>query len=744
MGMSEHHAALLAELIERIHDHGELPKLLSELEPRLLELLQAERLTLYRRSRGDREIVSLFKSGGDTNEIRVPLSNSSIAGHVALNQQPLRIDDVHDAQALARIHPSLQFDSSFDRLTGFRTRSMVVVPVKSGDVFLGVLQVLNHRDGGSFSDDDVALAQRLANVLGQRFRNDLQATSGPYDWLVAQQRLSRPQLDALLQRAKQERIRITDLLRHELGISAEEIGASLERYYQVPYMAYDPAVEIPRELLRGINEAYLRKQLWVPVAGDRDEVTLLIDDPSDAERIMEIQNVLAASEYVFRVGLPEDILRFLGQEIGTNPGADISELVGKLQEESDEAEADEIETQVDENEATVIQLVNRLIHDAYKANASDIHIEPGKGRAPSVVRLRVDGVCRAALQIPSTHIRAVVSRIKIMAQLDISERRKPQDGKLVVRFRGQPLELRVATIPTVNGESVVMRILAASEPLPLEKLSLSPRNMTQLENAIAHPHGIFLVVGPTGSGKTTTLHAVLGRINSPDRKIWTAEDPVEITQPGLQQVQVNAKTGFTFANALRAFLRADPDVIMIGEMRDKETAHAGVEASLTGHLVFSTLHTNSAAETVVRLLDLGLDPVSFADAFLGVLAQRLVRTLCPDCREPYTAGAEERTRIERYYGTQWLKELALPDTLTLHRAKGCDACHQTGYRGRVGIHELLTTSPRITDLIYHRATATELKQAALDEGMRTLMQDGITKLVAGHIDIEQLLRVVAE
>jgi type II secretory ATPase GspE/PulE/Tfp pilus assembly ATPase PilB-like protein len=284
----------------------------------------------------------------------------------------------------------------------------------------------------------------------------------------------------------------------------------------------------------------------------------------------------------------------------------------------------------------------------------------------------------------------------------------------------------------------VMRILATGGAMPIEKMNLSDENMQMLKHIVRRPHGIMLVVGPTGSGKTTTLHAILGYLNTPDKKIWTAEDPVEITQAGLQQVQVNPKIGFTFANALRAFLRADPDIILIGEMRDKETAHAGIEASLTGHLVLSTLHTNSAPETITRLLDLGLEPVNFSDACVGILAQRLIRTLCTECKTPYTASADEIAFIERQYGNDVINELSLTQPVTLHQANGCEHCGDIGYKGRTGVHELLTMTPDLRGLVYQHANVTQLATQAAQDGMRTLMQDGIKKVILGITDIKQI------
>ncbi len=389
--------------------------------------------------------------------------------------------------------------------------------------------------------------------------------------------------------------------------------------------------------------------------------------------------------------------------------------------------------------------MNRIITEADRLGASDIHVEPGKDQAPGIVRIRVDGVCRELLKVPKEHTSALIARIKVISRLNIAERRLPQDGKCKLKVRGKKLELRVATVPTVNGESAVLRLLAAGSAMPLEKLNLSAPNYKKIVELSGHPHGLLLVVGPTGSGKTTTLHGVLGFINTPDRKIWTAEDPVEITQPGLQQVQVLPKINFTFATAMRAFLRADPDVILIGEMRDHETAAIGIEASLTGHLVLSTLHTNSAPETITRLLDLGLDPVNFSDALLGVLAQRLMRTLCKACKQPYHPGKQELDHLIDSYGRDIFPELGVDlETVQLCRPVGCDECGGTGYKGRTGIHELLVGTHELRSLIYNKADLDTLRAQALRDGMRTLKQDGINKIFMGLSDYKQLLGVVAE
>jgi type II secretory ATPase GspE/PulE/Tfp pilus assembly ATPase PilB-like protein len=397
-----------------------------------------------------------------------------------------------------------------------------------------------------------------------------------------------------------------------------------------------------------------------------------------------------------------------------------------------------------EDDSAVVQLVNKTIIDAYTRKASDIHIEPGQGKKNAIIRYRIDGACQVYQTIPHTYKNAIVSRLKIMSDLDISERRKPQDGKIKFnRFAPLDIELRVATIPTAGqNEDVVMRILAAGEPIPLSAMGMSETSYNTLISMITKPYGIVLVVGPTGSGKTTTLHAALAYINKPETKIWTAEDPVEITQEGLRQVQVVPKIGFNFATAMRAFLRADPDVIMVGEMRDKETVATGIEASLTGHLVFSTLHTNSAPETITRLLDMGMDPFNFADALIGVLAQRLVRTLCKDCREMYHPNEEEYNGLIRAYDGDFdALGFQYTDDFVLYRAEGCSKCGNTGYRGRTGIHELLEGTDEMKSLIQGKAKMEELRSRAVRDGMTTLMQDGIRKVCLGLTDLAQVRRV---
>ena len=418
---------------------------------------------------------------------------------------------------------------------------------------------------------------------------------------------------------------------------------------------------------------------------------------------------------------------------------------------------EETEIQIEQSDNTLVRLINTMIIEASMRGASDIHVEVQPHRAKVRIRFRKDGILAPYLELPHTYRSALVARLKIMANLDISEHRKPQDGKIdFSKFSARHrLELRIATIPTANGlEDVVMRLLASSKPIAMEKLGLTESNFTQLRDAVSRPYGMVLCVGPTGSGKTTTLHSVLGFLNTPERKIWTAEDPVEITQPELRQVQVNPKIGWTFAKALRSFLRADPDIIMVGEIRDVETAQIAIEASLTGHLLLSTLHTNSAAETVTRLTDMGMDPFNFADSLLAVLAQRLARKLCTACKMVDLASESyiDELMIDYLHAfpedlrpgrdevlAQWTTQYGQQGGLNVYSAPGCKQCMGTGTAGRVGLHELLRVTPGVRRLIQTGARSEQIQTEAFASGQfRTLRQDGIGKVLTGYTSIEEV------
>jgi type II secretory ATPase GspE/PulE/Tfp pilus assembly ATPase PilB-like protein len=715
---------------------NELPSLMSayqQIEPLILQVFSAKRMSLFQRRLQHQDLVARFKTGKETGEIKVSISPQSIAGYVAMAQQPLIINDPYDDEQLKAIHLRLKFDKKFDQNSQFKTDNILCIPVMNAGVLMGVMQVINTDNEGGYDDNDLALALEISDMLGDKFRYELGGTTNPFDYLVHKNLIS----DAIIQEITQDSTlkQTVQRLISEHRVPEEEIGNAISVHFQVPYIAYLPEKYHLYQNEAKLNLSYLKRNYVAVVADVRENPIVLMSEPNNASLLMEIESALGIESYEIAVGLPNQILQYLGENTsGSGPG-DMDEILDEIgiTGEEDDDQTDDLA----EDAPAVVRLVSRVLHDAKRLNASDIHIDPEKG-APTRVRMRVDGVMRDINQVPASHHNAMIARVKIMSSLNIAEKRVPQDGKLAFKMSGQSVEVRVATLPTVAGEGVVMRILATGGAMPIEKMNLSPRNIGMLEEMIKKPHGILLVVGPTGSGKTTTLHAILGYLNTPDKKIWTAEDPVEITQPGLQQVQVSPKIGFTFANALRAFLRADPDIILIGEMRDKETAHAGIEASLTGHLVLSTLHTNSAPETISRLLDLGLDPVNFSDACVGILAQRLVRTLCPNCKEECTVSEKDKAFLKRQYGESHFEELGLEENFTICQAKGCDECGDSGYRGRTGVHELLTMTDELRAMVYKEAAANEMKAQALKDGMRTLTQDAVLKVLKGDTDVAQI------
>ena len=565
-----------------------------------------------------------------------------------------------------------------------------------------------------------------------------------FDLLIDESFLRQGDLVKAVQDSLQQGVDLEEVLIQKYRVPKAALGKALSRFFDCPYIPYDEKTLVDPQLTKDLSQDYLWKHSWLPLKLHGSVLDVLIDDPHDIVRGHDIQRAFPGLTIRYAVSLKCDIKRFLQSTLGMTEAGSIEDTLGELVHEARTEDSSENKTnEIDENDSAIVRLANQIIAEAYRQEASDIHIEPYSDRKETAIRFRIDGTCSTYMKIPAAYRRALVSRIKIMSSLDIAERRKPQDGKLRFKLnRDKEIEVRVATLPTAgNNEDIVMRLLTAKEPMALESMEFAPATLSALLEIIEKPHGMILCVGPTGSGKTTTLHAVLHRLNTDARKIWTAEDPIEITQEGLRQVQVQPKIGFTFAAAMRSFLRADPDVIMIGEMRDKETADVAIEASLTGHLVLSTLHTNSAVETVVRLLDLGCDSFNFADAMQGVLAKRLCKRLCTHCKEVYHPSSQEYDKIMREYGPASWESMDLPaysDAFTLHRGRGCDHCHQTGFRGRVALHELFRGSDEMKTLIQNHAKTAEMTSLAKKEGMITLMQDGILKVLGGLTTYEQV------
>jgi len=739
----------LREITNRIHSAKNINEILVDLKDDMLGLFDADRITIYAVDGVKKELYSRFMVGNGIKEIRVPVSPESIAGYTAHSKELVNISNAYDTEQLKSINPSLRFDKSWDQKTGYKTVQVLAAPIIFERYLLGVIQLINKKDGTDFTVENQISITEIAKILGIAFYNQIKMSKrrpSKFDYLVTNHIITSRELEEAIKDAREQREDIESILMRRFKISKSDIGKALSDFYKCRFVQFDDKTVIPGELLVGLKVSYLKKTLWVPLEKKGDKIVIVIDNPADLQRTDFIKAKFGKRDCEFVVALKGDIISYLtlffGEEVSRES---ISDLLNKLDDEDDVSEFDTLDQQVSEDDSVIVQLVNKIITEAYNRDASDIHVETYPGKSNTEIRLRIDGMCVPYQTIPYSHKMAVVSRIKIMSQLDIAERRLPQDGKIKFKIRGgREIELRVATLPTSGGtEDVVMRILAASEPIPLDKLAMSDRNLNLFKEIVQKPYGIVMVVGPTGSGKTTTLHSALGFINTPEKKIWTAEDPVEITQYRLRQVQVRPKIGLNFAVAMRAFLRADPDVIMVGEMRDEETVSTGIEASLTGHLVFSTLHTNSAPETITRLLDMGMDPFNFADALLGVLAQRLLRTLCKECKKPYNPSEEEFKNLVMEYGEEYFKDLDISysQDMIFYSPVGCPVCNNTGYKGRMGIHELLIASDEIKALIQNKARVEEIREQAMKECMRTLKQDGIEKAIKGYTDVKQVRAV---
>jgi len=723
-------------------------QIITEIQNKVPTLLGAAALIVYLVDELNDEVYSPLAAGDVRFEaLRERIFPNSIIGYTAYKQKTVNINNVHCAKELAELDKGLVFEDKFCKIYDLSTKQILAVPFFHDDILMGIIQVLNKTEEQPFDEQDIALVQNIGEVLGKivfEKGNSVTSARNRFYHLIKNGLISRRDMQVTLLEAKQSNIRPESLLMRNYRISKEQIGLALASYYHCDFVPFDgEALNVDEKFpLDGFRKEYFLNELWFPLGKKNGDFCVTMEDPGDITKCNSIKQVLGTKDLKFFVSLKEDIENFIERAFdgGKNSYSSISEILLSSVETASRM-VDNIEASKNEADGVVVRIVNKIIFDACQMRASDIHIEPDIEDKNIGIRFRIDGDCKFYQILPFSYHRSIVSRIKIMSNLDTTNRRFPQDGKIKFKIPGdKPVDLRVATLPVQNGaEDVVMRILRKDETvLPIKCLQLSERDEREFLKMLERPHGLILAVGPTGSGKTTTLHSALRHVNKPGKKIWTAEDPVEITQHGLRQVQINPMIGFDFSMAMRAFLRADPDIIMVGEMRDYETAKIGIEASLTGHLVFSTLHTNSAVETVIRLLDIGIDRINFADSLIGILSQRLVKKLCTECREPYQPTEAQQAILEAYYHD---RKIDVPKNLLFYRGKGCRHCEKAGYLGRIGVFELLVASSKIKSLVKAGLGITELLEVARQEGMTSLFEDGIRKSQQALVNFDDIYRV---
>jgi len=544
-----------------------------------------------------------------------------------------------------------------------------------------------------------------------------------------------------LQRGEQAGARLGEILVRLKAVTEDDVLRALAIQLDLPFLGHILPETVPGDLAAKIPIHFAKQARVLPLGTAGDAVRIAVADPLDTAAQDSVAMLLGApiSPEVAPASVVVDAINAVYDRAANEheklmedlETGDLESVAHELEEPTDLLDADD--------EAPIIRLVNSLMFRAVKERASDIHINPEEKDIS--VRYRIDGVLREVIRPPKRYQASIASRIKIMGGLNIAEKRLPQDGRIRIKIAGKDVDIRLSTVPTAHGERIVMRLLDKSNViLDLGEIGFEDWQLKIMDGLVTRAHGIVLVTGPTGSGKTTTLYAALSKINSPDLNILTIEDPVEIPLRGVGQVQVAPKIDLTFASGLRSFLRQDPDVIMVGEIRDLETAEIAIQASLTGHLVLSTVHTNDAAGAITRLVDMGVQPFLVASSLVGVLAQRLVRVLCPECREPYAPTREEREQVG--LSDELLRQAGNPSVV--YKARGCPACNQTGYQGRTGIYELMLVDDDVRALILKSVDSSTIKRAAVEHGMLTLMQHGAYKVARGITSAAEVLSVTAE
>ena len=799
-GKGSPHEITLQALLESIQDAPDLKSIKRTLSRHIRDIFQVEMASIFLVNTSKEELDSWLLLPGDSLEkIVVPMGTGSIVGFVATKKIEVNLADPYDFQQLRRVGFGLNFSDKYDKQANIRTKQVLAIPIVDDNTLMGVVELINKRDDTQFSNKEQHEVKKLAQVLADAFLNHnlfSQQIPPKYESLLAQKLLSRKELIQGLAKATELGEDPDTVLMKDFQIPRLKMGKLLAEFYSTSFMDLEKVDSNPKKIFSGVNIGYFEKEELVPLSLDNGKLVVAVKNVEDqtlASAIREKVPRVKQVELVF--AFQEDIRSFWKRTrqkypsgssgVSIEPQSSLDTSLFDLVEEKKPQEKVKgqrvtyeerrvrpekrvekrpeprvykgpekpvgkkpekpVDINDDINAPTVVQMVNKIIDGGYSSQASDIHIEPYGHEENGEVRYRIDGVCSNAFKIPRQYVRQVVDRIKYLASLKLDERIRPQCG--TVKFttsEGKEIELRVATIPTADrNDDIVLRIIPEPKPLPVLDELMPSRVLAPLKEIIDQEQGLILVVGPNASGKTTTLHSFLAHLNTAEKKIWTAEYPVEIKQHRIRQVQVDPLVNYTFADALRAFLRADPDVIMIGDMQDLQTAVMAVNAAQNGHLLLSSLPAKSVKEGITHCLDMGLNPSNLAAALQGVMAQRLVRTLCEDCKESYHPERDEYDRLLENYGISFYDHINVMyrDDLVFYRAKGCPRCNDSGYLGRMGLYELLAVNPTIRKLIINREPVDDIIDEAMVNGMILLLQEGIQLVFDGTIDCKELMSI---
>lgn len=735
---------------KKIEGADDISSVLYDIADDIKLLLNCERISIYIRNPQGNNFISVYADNVDKYNIPLVLNTSSIAGFSGFFNVPLKVKNVYDEHELKAINPSLSFSDEYDKKLNFKSRSMIVVPIsRTGDV-IGLIQVINALEADEFSKCDYEFTKRIASLLSRSFAVNLGKPKTWYQYLVDNKDIDPDELERCANEANFCKHSTADLIMKKFNVNRFDIANSFEKYYLIPFHHYDADMELPLELIKSIKKDFFTENKFLPIIQNDDIISILLSDPSDKQTLDIIHDLFKNDNLNFFVGFQSDIDKYLDSifeegiheqkvDINNIERLSLAELVKAVTNTKSRQSLDERGLY---NKA-ITQIVDKILVTTYYEKASDIHLEPinnGIKERQGRVRFRVDASCKEYYKLPDDIYAKIINRFKILTNCDVTETRVPQDGKgNFLNDKNEKINFRISILLTVMGESAIIRLLNNSI-ISFEDIFAGNPNRGKIEKAIEKNKGLVLLSGPTGSGKTTTIHSILQRLNQPDVKVISVEDPVEIVQNRLQQVQINEKTGMTFPKVLRAFLRSDPDIIFVGEVRDTETMALSAQASLTGHLVISTIHANSALETLKRLRNLGLTNLQIADSINCVIAQRLVQKLCDHCKRERTINKQTYDFIKERVDVILLDDhhKIVPNETKIYSKTGCERCNNLGYSGRLPVLEVLYLTERLVEAIFDDRNDLEIAKLAKEEGMRSLSHDCLMKILEGNVDLYQL------